>query len=89
MLLGARSEPSGDRRESGAPAPVYTLPTKQRVILEIVLEYHHMTGEACPASYLARRMRLHHSTVQEHLSVLHRKGWLTTATGPAIPRLET
>ncbi len=83
MVLETRS----DHRETCTPAPVHTLPTQQRIVLEVVLQYHHMTGEACPASYLARRMRLHHSTVQQHLTALHRKGWLMTASGPAVPRL--
>jgi hypothetical protein len=63
------------------------LPTKQRVILELVIQYYRLTGEPCSASYLARRLRVHHSTVQQHLSVLHRKGWLRTANGPAVPLL--
>ncbi len=72
---------------SREPAPAHTLPTQQRAILEIVTQYYRLTGEACSASYLARRLRLHHSTIQQHLTVLHRKGWLVTATGPAVPRV--
>lgn len=74
----------------GAPprAPAHTLSTRQRVLLEIVIQYYRLTGEPCSASYLARRMHVHHSTVQEHLAVLHRKGWIVTASGPAVPRLD-
>lgn len=73
---------------TGQPAaPMCTLPTKQRVILELVLEYHHVTGEACPSRQLARRLLMHHSTVQQHLRTLYEKGWLTTASGSAIPRV--
>lgn len=76
----------GEQRELQEPAPAHTLPTKQRAILEIIRDHYRMTGEACSARYLARRLSIHHSTVQEHLRVLYRKGWLMTATGPAIPR---
>lgn len=70
------------------PAPAHTLPTKQRVILEIVLQYYRLTGEPCSASAVARRMGLHHKTVQEHFLKLYRHGWLRTANGPAIPRTD-
>lgn len=64
-------------------APLHTLTTKQRSLVIIIEQYARATGESCPASYLARRLRIHHSTVQEHLTVLHRKGWIRTAHGPA------
>lgn len=82
-MIRQRSAETTDQR-----AAAHTLPTQQRVIVELVLQYHHVTGEPCSASHLARRLRLHHSTVQQHLRELYRKGWLTTATGPAIPRLD-
>jgi Mn-dependent DtxR family transcriptional regulator len=69
------------------PAPMHTLPTKQRVMLELILQYHHVTGEACSPMQLARRLSLHHSTVQEQLQALYQKGWLNTASGPVIPRV--
>lgn len=78
-----RAEP---REDSGRRAT--DLPTKQRVILELVIQYYRVTGEPCSASYLARRLHVHHSTVQQHLSVLYKKGWLHTANGPAMPVLD-
>lgn len=70
-----------------AAAPLHTLTTKQRALLGLVVDYYRVTGEPCSASYLARRMGVHHSTIQQHLAVLHHKGWLLTAKGPAVPLL--
>lgn len=61
------------------------LTDRQQVVLETVEQYYAVTGEPCPVRYLARRLRVHHSTIQSHLEALERKGWLQT-TGPAIPR---
>jgi hypothetical protein len=73
-----RAEPRGGRRATDLPT------TKQRAILLIIERYAFMTGgDPCPASFVARRMNVHHSTVQEHFRALHRKGWLKTADGPA------
>lgn len=66
-------------------APLHTLTTKQRSMLIIIERYCEATGEACPGTYLARRLNLHHSTVQEYLRVLHRKGWLRSANAPSRP----
>lgn len=63
----------------------FLLPARQRAILDLIVRHYRVTGEACSANYLARRMDLHHSTVQEHISALHRKGWLRSANTPAIP----
>lgn len=62
------------------------LTTKQRVILEAVEAFQRATGEACPVSLVARRLRVHHSTIQEHLTALYRKGWLRTPNAPIILR---
>jgi predicted ArsR family transcriptional regulator len=87
-MMGAELLTRSDQETRVAPAtPAHTLPTKQRVILEIVIQYYRLTGEPCSASTIARRMSLHHKTVQEHFRKLHQHGWLTTATGPAIPRV--
>lgn len=63
-----------------------SLPERQRAVLNLVRRYFLATGEACPASYIARKLDLHHSTVQEHLNVLYHKGLLLTPNAPARPR---
>lgn len=63
---------------------LHVLTTQQRRIVEAIQAYHAATGEPCTASYLARRLRVHHSTMQEHFTALHRKGWLRSPTGPAV-----
>jgi DNA-binding IclR family transcriptional regulator len=72
-----------DRRRPTSPR---TLTTKQRAVLEVIDAYQRATGEPCSASLLARRLRVHHSTIQGHLSALHRKGWLLTPNAPASLR---
>jgi DNA-binding MarR family transcriptional regulator len=62
------------------------LTTKQRAVLEAIDAYQRATGEPCSASLLARRLRVHHSTIQGHLSALYRKGWLLTPNAPASLR---
>jgi predicted ArsR family transcriptional regulator len=59
--------------------------TQQRKVLLIIERYVDATGEACPASVIARKLQLHHSTVQEHLRALFTKGWLRTPNAPARP----
>lgn len=81
-----RVDRSGGRREDDAPVPLHTLTTQQRKIVEAIDGFTRATGEACSANWLARRFTLHHSTVQEHLSALHRKGWLKTPNAPASLR---
>lgn len=78
MIIAVRAE------GTPAPPPLHALTTQQRRIVEAIDEYHRATTEPCPPSYLARRLRLHHSTMQEHLVALHRKGWLRAPTGPAM-----
>lgn len=62
-----------------------TLTGRQRAILEHVRLYWRSHGEPCPSTLLARRFMLHHSTVQEHLAALYRKGFLRTPNAPAVP----
>lgn len=81
-----RTDSRGGRRADDQPAPLHTLTTKQRTLLEFIRAYHETTGEPCPGSMLARRLSVHHSTIQEHLSALWRKGWLLTPNAPATPR---
>lgn len=81
-----RAEQRGGRRDDDPPAPLHTLTTKQRRLLEWIVEYHRTTGEPCGARLLARRFDLHPSTVTEHITALWRKGWLMTPNAPATPR---
>lgn len=64
--------------------PLNALPTQQRRIVEAIEFYQKATGDPCPATWLGRRFKLHHSTVQGHLAALHRKGWLTSPNAPAL-----
>lgn len=73
-------------RETPKRTPLVQLPGRQRMVLDVIVHYHRATGEACPAAYLARKLELHHSSVQRHLEVLHRKGWLRGPNAPAVPR---
>lgn len=66
--------------------PLRTLTTKQRAIVEAVDAFERAAGEPCSASFLARRLRVHTSTIQGHLSALHRKGWLQTPNSPVSLR---
>lgn len=63
--------------------PIHALTTKQRMIIEYIDAVQRATGEACPARLIARRLRVHHSTIQGHLSALYRKGWLLTPNAPS------
>ena len=64
--------------------PIHGLPTMQRRIVELVEQYTSATQEPCPGRYLARRLSLHHSTIQIHLAALHRKGWIRTPGAPVF-----
>jgi Mn-dependent DtxR family transcriptional regulator len=61
--------------------PLHALSTQQRRIVEIVAAIEEATGEACGRRLLARRLNVHHTTVQDHLAALHRKGWLKSDRG--------
>jgi Mn-dependent DtxR family transcriptional regulator len=76
------------RASGGDPeiVPAHLLPTKQRIVLEAIRDYNAVTGEPCSSSYLARRLRVHKSTIQDHLIALHRKGWLRSPSAPAFLR---
>lgn len=56
------------------------LTNRQREALTICQQYFASTGEPCSVRYLSRRMKIHHTTVRDHLAALCRKGWLPTAT---------
>lgn len=81
---GGVPQPPMTRVDDDGAAPLCTLTTKQRQILTAIDRYTRATDEPCPGNYLARRFDLHHSTVQKHLEVLHRKGWLCGPNAPAV-----
>lgn len=62
------------------------LTTRQQDVWTAIARYNRATGEACPASYLTRRFNVHHSTAQDHISTLFRKGWLHGPNSPARAR---
>lgn len=65
------------------------LTDRQRAVLSAIIEYRKTTGEVPALMYLARRLSLHHSTVQQHVSELHRKGFLRAAVpGPPLRQLQ-
>lgn len=68
--------------------PHNQLSLQQQRVLALVMDFYRVTGEGCSASYVSRRLSLHHSTAQQHFSVLHRKGWLRSDRGPAVPFLQ-
>lgn len=57
-----------------------SLAARQRQVLVVIARYWQATGEYPSQRYLARRLSLHLSTVQDHLDALYRKGWLSTPT---------
>lgn len=65
--------------------PRFLLSVKQRQVMALIERFVNATGEPCSGSFLARSLRVHHSTVQAHLGALHRKGWLRAPNPPAFP----
>lgn len=65
--------------------PEFLLSVQQRRVLAAIQAYHRATGEPCPGRYLARRLAMHHSTVQRHVEVLHRKGHVRGPNPPSVP----
>ena len=59
---------------------------RQLVVFSEIVRYYESNGEACPVSYLARRLDVDPSTVRQHVQYLHRKGFLRSAGSPAVPR---
>lgn len=62
--------------------PICALTLKQRRLVEAIDEYCRCTGEPCSASYLARRVGVHPSTIREHILALYRLGWVRTPNAP-------
>jgi DNA-binding MarR family transcriptional regulator len=67
-------------------APPLPLTDKQRDVLTIIARYYVQNQEPITLRLLARRLRCHHSTVEEHIDALYRKGWLPA---PSAPRVRT
>lgn len=63
------------------------LTDRQRAVLSLLDRYRKEGSEIPSLTYLARHFRIHHSTMQEHLSELHRKKYLR-APVPGPPILE-
>lgn len=82
MDLFMRSSDGGDPPST----PLNALSTRQRAVVEAIERYEDTTGEPCPGRYLARRFSLNPATIRDHLSALHRKGWLRSANPPASLR---
>lgn len=53
---------------------------RQRDVYALLVQFRRATGESPSVAYLARRLRLHHSVVQQHLDGLFRRGWLLSPT---------
>lgn len=64
------------------PDSVKPLTRRQRAVLTIITQYYAAAGEGCSVRYIARRLRIHHSTVQEHIDALYRKGWIMMPSAP-------
>lgn len=60
------------------------LTDRQRTVLSEIERYVAAYHEPPSIRFLARRMGLHHKTIQEHLDRLNRKGWLR-ASQPTHP----
>lgn len=65
---------------SEGPVAVAPLADRQRVVLRLIERYLDATGEYPSVSHIARRLGIHHSTVQQHLGAIYRKGWLRSAS---------
>jgi hypothetical protein len=59
---------------------VRPLSKRQRDVLRGIVMFRRSTGEAPSLLYVARRLGLHHATVQQHIEALYIKGWLVSPT---------
>jgi len=65
---------------------VAPLAGRQRAVLELIQAYYRVAARRADppryrypsVAYLAARLGLHPTTVQDHLEALYRKGWLRT-----------
>lgn len=60
------------------------LSARQREVLRELLRFYAANGEPPSLRFVARRLGIHHSVVQEHLEALHRKGWLRAPTTDGV-----
>jgi Mn-dependent DtxR family transcriptional regulator len=67
---------------------VKPLTSRQRDVLRVIVRFTESTGEAPSARYVARRLGLHLTTVQEHLQAMHEKGWLSSPSPAGIRCLD-
>jgi Mn-dependent DtxR family transcriptional regulator len=65
-----------ERRLTETDGPIFPLADGQRRVLRVIQQYQDATGESPTTSYIARRLNLHHATVQQHIKACYRKGWL-------------
>lgn len=77
---------SGQRPRKRRAGAARDLSDQQQRILVEIRRYVDATGEPCSHRYLARRLQVHHSTIQEHLERLHRKGWIRSPHSPVRPK---
>lgn len=52
------------------------LTERQRQVFQVVAEYYEHTGEPCSVRYVARRLRVSHQRVHQHLTILRERRWL-------------
>lgn len=70
---------------SGTTISLEQLTTVQGKVLDEVMRYHHVTGEGCPAAYIARRLSVSHERIRQVFAALYDKGFLVSDVTPAIP----
>jgi hypothetical protein len=58
------------------PCELHKLTTMQRRVLERIIAICRAQGEEVEVARLARIFGVHHSTMQDHVAELRRKGWL-------------
>ena len=56
--------------------PPEALTDRQREVYAEMVRYGKFAGEAPSVRFLARRLGLHWTTVQQHIEAIHHKGWL-------------
>lgn len=55
------------------------LTNRQREVYEEIERYTDFAQEPPSVAFIARRLGMHWTTVQEHLEALHRKHWIPSA----------
>lgn len=76
-----------DLADTAAPrSRVTSLTDRQRAVYDVISRYYKAVGEPCPASIVARRLKIQYTTARTHFTALARKGWLDRDITPATPR---